>query len=156
MRAWQGRGWFIAERGEAGLLPRPTPEGAFHHDGQPALYLATSAEGALFLARRQQHPADPPRVIVPVAVRLSRLADPGADLRRLPPWAEARRGGGPVPGWALADRARAEGAEAMTYADYPAETFLVIFADPRAVLGPPGPPRPVPPPPPEAERDLYR
>ena len=51
------------------------PEGRFHRDGQRALYLSATPAGCVAAIRRYVRPSDPPRVLIPLRVTLSRIVD---------------------------------------------------------------------------------
>ncbi len=121
------------------LLGAKTPEGRFHHSGQPALYLSPSPTDAAHAIATYLKPDDPPRIIVPLTLTVPRIAD----LRRpaclatlrltghesATPWQPQRAAGQPATTWAASDAARAAGADGMIYTARSAPTrwHLVLF-----------------------------
>lgn len=147
---FRGLVWRIldARRADDPLGPARAPEGRFHHSGQPALYASLSAEGAGVAIARYVTDTDPPRVIVPLAVRLTAVRDLRAEpdpARASVVWQEGRALGLSSPTWAFSDAARAAGAEAMIYLSRsrPDLAHIVLFdwSAPGA-LGAAGPVRP--------------
>lgn len=130
------------------LGPARAPEGRFHHSGQRALYASLSAEGAGVAIARYVADTDPPRIIQPLAARLSAVRDLRAEpdpARASVVWQDGRATGLPSPTWAFSDAARAAGAEAMIYLSRsrPDLAHIVLFdwSAPGA-LCPAGPARP--------------
>ncbi|MCB1389520.1 MAG: RES domain-containing protein, partial [Rhodobacteraceae bacterium] len=78
--------WNVVLAGEDARLPVATPEGAFHHAGQRAIYAALTAEGAIAARWPLAHPDDPPREVVPLRVALARVADARRDGRPAQSW----------------------------------------------------------------------
>lgn len=111
------------------LRPASAPEGRFHHSGQTALYCSLTVEGTVVAMRRYLRATDPPRLVVPLALRMARLADLRGNDKASVVWQDIRAGGLPAPTWALSDRARQEGAEGMLYSSRsrPELTHLVLF-----------------------------
>lgn len=141
----------------AGTDPRrcpDTPEGAFHHAGQRALYTALTAEGAIALRWPLAHPDDPAQDVAPLQVRLARVADARTDPRPAMSWQDARRRGEPGPAWALIDAARAGGAEGMLWRKGPHD-YLVLFETAAAAAVIAGPAQSFPRVPPMNDYDLY-
>jgi len=117
---FDGLVWRIldARRADDPLGPARAPEGRFHHGGQRALYASLSAEGAGIAIARYVADTDPPRIILPLAARLTAvrdLRDEPDPARASVVWQDGRARGLPSPTWAFSDSARAAGAEAMIY-----------------------------------------
>lgn len=140
-----------ARRADDPLGPARSPEGRFHHSGQRALYASLTAEGAGVAIARYVADTDPPRIIQPLAARLTAVRDLSAEpdpARASVVWQDGRATGLPSPTWAFSDAARAAGAEAMIYLSRsrPDLAHIVLFnwSAPGA-LCPAGPARPWPP-----------
>jgi RES domain-containing protein len=121
------------------LDPAISPEGRFHHDAQPALYVSSRPDWAEHAIKAYVRPGDPPRVIC--ALRLAGAAvldlrnpdhcaawdiDPA---RAAVPWLPERAADLPASTWKVSDRARASGADGMIYTarSEPARWHLVLF-----------------------------
>jgi RES domain-containing protein len=52
-----------------------TPEGRFHRDGQPALYMSPTPGAAAVAVDTYRQPDDPPRLIACLGVNAARIAD---------------------------------------------------------------------------------
>lgn len=115
-------------------------EGRFHHDGQPALYASPSPQTAAIAIRAYLGKGDPPRVMVPLALRdasMVDLRDPDtcAALSIDPawpsvPWSEERAAGQAATSWRASDAVRASGADGMIYASRtaPERWHVVLFS----------------------------
>ncbi len=115
------------------------PEGRFHHDGQAALYLSASPEGAAVAIATYLRPDDPPRVMVLLAVTSARILDlrqpdnlGALGLSGHEPsakWQEERAQGLPATSWRASDSVRKAGADGMIYASRKAPELwhLVLF-----------------------------
>ena len=57
-----------AEHATDSLQGARSPEGRFHHDGEPALYMSSRPDWALKAVEAYLRPGDPPRVTVPLAL----------------------------------------------------------------------------------------
>lgn len=116
-----------------------SPEGRFHHDGMPALYLSPLADWARIAVRSYLRDNDPPRIVVPVAlspVTLADLRDPDtlaalglAGHEASVPWQPERAEGRPATSWLAADAARRAGAAGIVYASRsePLRWHVVLF-----------------------------
>lgn len=128
------------------LAPATNPEGRFHHDAQPALYVSSRPDWAEHAIRPYVRKDDPPRVICEL-----RIADAQVLDLRIPdhcavrgidpalaaiPWLPERAQGRPASTWDVSDRARASGADGMIYParTEPARWHLVLFRWPGARL----------------------
>jgi RES domain len=127
------------DRAAQALAPAISPEGRFHHDAQPSLYVSPRPDWAEHAIKAYVRAEDPPRVICEVRVsdmRVLDLRDPdhctawGIDpaLAAIP-WLPQRALGLPASTWSVSDRARASGAEGMIYTarSQPARWHLVLF-----------------------------
>ena len=124
------------------MLPVRSPEGRFHHSGQPTIYTSLSVEGCSVAIKRYLNNDDPPRHIVSLHVSLAQVVD----LRDLPDasviWQDLRAAGQVAPTWILSDQARADGAQGLLYSSRsrPDLTHLVLFetgfANARAIGAP--------------------
>ncbi len=115
------------------------PEGRYHHDGQPALYLSPSPEFSRIAIDVYLRPDDAPRVIVPLDVAQARLADlRDPDTQRAldlkgheasVPWQPERAAGHPATSWIASDAARDAGADGIVYAarSDPDRWHIVLF-----------------------------
>ena len=133
---WRAR--FVAQAASL-LEPARSLEGRFHHDGQRALYLSASAEGARVAMQTYLRADDPERAIYPLAVSRATiidLTDPAAAARldldlamANARWQNDRAGGAPARSWALSDAAREAGADGLLYASRkrPGLMHLVLF-----------------------------
>jgi RES domain-containing protein len=102
------------------------PEGRYHHDGQPALYISPSPDYSRIAIDAYLRDDDPPRVIVPldvVGARLADLRDPTvqralglAGTEASVPWRPERVKGRPATSWIASDAARDAGADGIIYA----------------------------------------
>jgi len=121
------------------LDPVASPQGRFHHTGQPALYLSETVDGVVTAIKTYLAAGHPTRVIVPLHLSARTIldardaqthrtlqTDPGSASMR---WQDDRAAGRRPASWALSDRARATGAEGMLYASRkrPDLTHLVLF-----------------------------
>ncbi|TCS15290.1 RES family NAD+ phosphorylase [Caulobacter sp. BK020] len=116
-----------------------SPEGRFHHDGQPALYLSPSAEWAARAIDVYRRAGDPPRSTVPLKVDRAKIVD----LRKAShcaalsinaedaaiPWRPQRSRGDRADSWKLAEVVRASDADGMIYTARSARErwHLVLF-----------------------------
>ncbi|EYD70795.1 RES family NAD+ phosphorylase [Limimaricola hongkongensis] len=140
LRPFAGRFWRICVEGIDPLSTVTSPEGRFHHDGQPALYASLSPEGAGVALASYVTPEDPPRLVWPLDLATTALAD----LRRArictglgidPDDLVARRAmdraaGRPARSWRASDRLRDLGATGAIYPSRksPEHAHLVLFA----------------------------
>lgn len=126
LRPFSGRLWRICTDGADPLAPVSSPEGRFHHGGQPALYTSLSPEGAAVALASYVTRHDPPRLIWPLdlnAAAMADLRDPdtcaafGIDLSDpVARWTDDRAAGRPARSWRASDRLRALGATGGLYA----------------------------------------
>lgn len=130
--------WRVLPKGADPLSPAPSPEGRFHHSGQPALYLSPSAQSALrATTRRIRSPED-------YVAQSYLLTTTGiVDLRRAAlrkalglsteevsrPWRHERKAGRPASSWKASDLARHMGADGLiwTARNAPQLWHLVLF-----------------------------
>jgi hypothetical protein len=129
---------FVHEAGDI-LGPVQSPEGRSHYNGQRALYLSETAEGAIVASRRYMRPDDPPRAIYPLRVSQARVVDLrdraateyfGIDTtHRALEWQSLRAQGLPSPTWEISDRVRTLGLDGMLYASRtdPTKMHLTLF-----------------------------
>ncbi len=116
--------------------PVASTEGRFHHDGQTAIYTSLTAEGCRVAIKRYVGSNEPPRIIVPLDVRLTKVVDLRGRAELSTVWQDIRATGAPAPTWAYSDAARASGAQGLLYSSRsrPDLTHLVVFSgDPDAV-----------------------
>ena len=128
-----------AARAARALGPAISPEGRFHHDSQPTLYVSPRPDWAGHAIRVYVRDDDPPRIICELRIRDAQvldLRDPeqcgawGADASLAAvPWVPERARGQPASAWRLADLARENGAEGMIYTarSDPDRWHLVLF-----------------------------
>lgn len=134
-------------RAGSALAPALSPEGRFHHDGQPTLYVSSRPDWAEHAIQAYVRADDPPRVICELEIAAANvldLRDPaqcaawGADpgLAAIP-WLPERAEGLPASTWRVSDLARAHGADGMIYTarSEPSRWHLVLFDWERAALG---------------------
>lgn len=134
--------WRIVFKDKLGdlLAPARAPQGRWHHDGQKALYLSSSASGAGVALRRYVKTGDPSRVLSAVHVTSDRIADTrdpetlmrlgfGEATRTDCQWHLVHASGQTPVTWSLADRAREAGLNGLHYASRtsPQETHLVLL-----------------------------
>jgi RES domain-containing protein len=103
-----------------------SPEGRYHHDAQPALYLSPSPDYSRIAIDAYLRTDDPPRVIVPLDVTGANLADlraphvqcalglNGTESGTL--WQPECAIGQPATSWIASDAARHAGADGIIYA----------------------------------------
>ncbi|MGR3463733.1 RES family NAD+ phosphorylase [Limimaricola sp.] len=139
-RPFAGRLWRICAAGADPLAIVASPEGRFHHDGQPALYASLSLEGAGVALVNYVTPDDPPRLAWPLDLAVTALADLrcarvcaglGIDPDDLVArWAMDRSAGRPARSWRASDRLRDLGAAGAIYPSRksPEHAHLVLFA----------------------------
>jgi RES domain-containing protein len=120
--------WRAAIEGRSPLIPAAAPEGRFHHSGQPALYASLTPEGCRVAIRRYLRADDPPRLIHPLRFGAERVIDMSGKPDLSIVWQDWRDGG-PSPTWAVSDRLRRQGWQAMLYSSRsrPDLTHIVIF-----------------------------
>lgn len=135
-----------AARAAEALAPAISPEGRFHHDSQPALYVSPRPDWACHAIAAYVRPDDPPRVIVELhltSARLLDLRDPthcatfGIDpTLATVPWLPQRAKSVPTSTWDVADLARASGTDGMIYTarTKPSRWHVVLFSWPMARL----------------------
>ena len=128
-----------AEHATDSLQGARSPEGRFHHDGEPALYMSSRPDWALKAVEAYLRPGDPPRVTVPLALGPARIVDLGdaALCDRLGidaahaaiPWQPQRARGEAPHTWRPADASRRAGADGMIYTarSAPDRWHLVLF-----------------------------
>jgi RES domain-containing protein len=116
-----------------------SPDGRYHHDGQKALYVSPSPEYSRIAINAYLRDDDPPRVIVPLALKEARLADlrdartqrllglKGTEANVL--WQPERAAGLPATSWIASDAARTAGADGIIYAarSDPQRWHVVLF-----------------------------
>ncbi|WP_434288515.1 RES family NAD+ phosphorylase [Celeribacter sp. SCSIO 80788] len=108
--------------------PVSSPEGRFHHDGQPAIYTSLTPEGTrVAIARYAGDGVE--RDLWTLEIAVSHLSDHSGDPALSVVWQDLRQTGAASPTWQLSDKARAEGAEAMLYSSRsrPDLTHCVLF-----------------------------
>ena len=137
MIPWHGTAWRLIDAAavERAALPVGSPEGRFHHDGQPAIYTSLTPEGCGIAIRRYLRADDAPRVLLPLTVAADRLVDlRGAGAAPSVVWQDIRASGAPAPTWALSDAARDRGAQGLLYRSRsrPDLVHLVLF-DPAVI-----------------------
>lgn len=122
------------------LAGAKSPEGRFHHDGQPALYLSPTPDAAGHAIAAYLRPDDPARVIIALTLQNARVVDlrDPATLQTLrldgteasTPWQPERQQGLPATTWRASDAARATGADGMIYTarSAPSRWHLVLFS----------------------------
>ena len=131
----------IFESDLARVLDRvPNPEGRFHHDRQPALYLSPSHNAARVAIDSYYRSNDAARVIVPLKLSGANILDfrEVATSDRLGlmggettvHWRRERRAKKPATSWRASDAARAAGADGMIYHSRKAPPLwhIVLFA----------------------------
>lgn len=101
------------------------PEGRFHHDGQPAIYMSPTKGFAAIAVDAYLRPDDPPRVTIPLQVSGAHILDirdpatePALGLRggeSVVPWRPERAAFKPATSWHTSDAARAAGVDGMIY-----------------------------------------
>lgn len=114
--------------------PARAPEGRFHQSGQTATYASLSAEGAQVAIKRYLTDGIA-RSIIPMWLTAPLVADARGNANASVIWQDIRASGDLPPTWAIADAARAGGAQAMLYSSRsrPDLSHVVVF-DP-ACLG---------------------
>jgi hypothetical protein len=126
--AFAGIIWRAAFDGQSPLIAASAPEGRFLHSGQAALYASLTPEGCRVAIWRYVAPDDPPRLIHPLHLMVERVIDISGrpDLSII--WQDLRESG-PSPTWAISDRLRTEGWQAMLYSSRsrPDLTHIVVF-----------------------------
>jgi RES domain len=139
------------------LDPANSPEGRFHHDAQPTLYVSPRPDWAAHAIKAYVRDSDPPRVICELRLTGARVLDLrnpahcaawGIDpTHAAVPWLPERAQGLPATTWKASDRARASGADGMIYTarSEPTRWHLVLFRWPWAQVT--GQVLPYPPPP---------
>ncbi|MBN8631361.1 MAG: RES family NAD+ phosphorylase [Rhodobacterales bacterium] len=129
MQAFEGVAWRMITAGADPLGPATAPVGRFHHAGQIALYTSLTVEGTVVAMQRYLRPDDPPREVVPLTIRATRLADLRGNPEASVVWQDMHAAGAASPTWAFSDRARQAGAEGMLYSSRsrPDLTHLVLF-----------------------------
>lgn len=135
MSGFSGIIWRAAFEGQSPLVPASAPEGRFHHSGQTALYASLTPEGCRVAIRRYLRTDDPPRVIHPLRFAAVRVIDMSGRHELSIIWQDLRTEG-PSPTWAVSDRLRTEGWQAMLYSSRsrPDLTHIVIFDLARATF----------------------
>ncbi len=118
----------------------PNPEGRFHHDRQPALYLSPSHNAARVAIDSYYRSNDAARVIVPLKLSSANVLDfrktatsDGLGLtgrETTVHWRRERRAKKPATSWRASDAARAAGADGMIYHSRKAPPLwhVVLFA----------------------------
>jgi RES domain-containing protein len=141
MATTSGRFWrsvFAADTGHV-LAGTRSPEGRYHHDGQPALYISPSPAFSRIAIDAYLKADDPPRVIVPLDLTGAELLDVrdttvqhalglnGTEAGTL--WQPQRAAGLPATSWIASDAARRAGADGMIYAarSDPTRWHVVLF-----------------------------
>ena len=79
--------------------------------------------------QRYKRDDSPPRLIVPLTIRSTRLADLRGNPSAAIVWQDIRASGKPAPTWAFSDAARRDGAEGLVYSSRsrPDLSHLVLF-----------------------------
>lgn len=126
-------------RRASALAPALSPEGRFHHDGQPTLYVSSRPDWAEHAIRAYVTDCDPPRVTCELEIAEARVLDLrdaaqcddwGADpaLAAIP-WLPERAEGRLASTWQVSDMAREGGADGMIYTarSAPDRWHLVLF-----------------------------
>ena len=133
-------------RAAQALAPAVNPEGRFHHDTQPALYVSSRPDWAEHAIAPYVREGDPPRVICELRLAGAKVLDlrnPAhcAEWSIDPalaavPWLPERAKGLPAATWGVSDLARASGACGMIYSarSEPSRWHLVLFRWPGARL----------------------
>ena len=128
-----------AARADQVLAPATSPEGRFHHDSQPTLYVSPRPDWAEHAIKVYVRDTDPPRVICELrltAANVLDLRDPAnctaagiEPALAAIPWLPQRAQGLPASTWQVSDRARACGADGMIYTarSEPSRWHLVLF-----------------------------
>jgi hypothetical protein len=129
MPAFAGIVWHMIPVGGDPLRPAAAPEGRFHHSGQAALYCSLTIEGTVVAMQRYLRGDDPPRCVVPLAIKAARLADQRGNPAASVVWQDLCAAGAASPTWAFSDQARAAGAQGLldTSRSRPELTHLVLF-----------------------------
>lgn len=121
------------------LEPAISPEGRFHHDNQPALYVSPCPDWAEHAIKPYVRDDDPPRVICELDICEAKVLDLrdweqcatwGADASLAAiPWMPERAVGLAASTWRIADLARHAGADGMIYTarSEPGRWHLVLF-----------------------------
>ena len=116
-----------------------SPEGRFHHSGQPALYLSPSVVSAGYAVISYVSDNDPPRVSVPLQLNNARLLDvrdpETCEALQICPkaadtlWRPQRAAGDPATTWQTSDAVRNSGANGMIYSSrrQPDRWHVVLF-----------------------------
>ncbi|WP_295074307.1 RES family NAD+ phosphorylase [Tabrizicola sp.] len=134
-----------AARADQALAPAVSPEGRFHHSGQPTLYVSPRPDWAEHAIATYVRDTDPPRVIceLRLTTKVLDLRDPAQctaaqidPALAAIPWLPQRAEGLPASSWTVSDRARAFGADGMIYTarSEPSRWHLVLFRWPEASL----------------------
>lgn len=134
------------DRAAQALAPAISPEGRFHHDTQPSLYVSPHPDWAQHAIKAYVRDDDPPRVICELRLtgtRVLDLRDPdhcrpwGIDPGHAAiPWLPERAQDLPASTWRVSDQARDSGADGMIYTarTQPDRWHLVLFRWPTARL----------------------
>ncbi|WP_353472836.1 RES family NAD+ phosphorylase [Salipiger sp. H15] len=127
------------DRRASALAPALSPEGRFHHGGQPTLYVSSRPDWAEHAIKAYVKAGDAPRVICELEIAAARVldlrdaaqcADWGADpALAAVPWLPERAEGRPASTWRVSDLARDGGADGMIYTarSAPGRWHLVLF-----------------------------
>ena len=113
-----------------------SPEGRFHHDNQPALYMSSRPDWACHAVQRYVRPDDPERVICSIDVSNAAVLD----LRNAEhcaawsvdpalatvPWLNERARGDAATAWRVSDAVRAQGM-IYTARSEPTRWHVVLF-----------------------------
>lgn len=130
LTSFDGRVWRLLTRkmAEVPSAPAGAPHGRFHHSGQAAAYASLSPEGASVAIERYLSDGIE-RVLVPMRLRASRVADVRGDKAASIVWQDIQAAGQPSPTWQLSDAARQAGAQAMLYSSRsrPDLSHVVVF-----------------------------
>ncbi|TNE67418.1 MAG: RES domain-containing protein [Rhodobacteraceae bacterium] len=108
--------------------PVPSPEGRFHHNGQPAIYTSLTPEGTRIAIARYATDGVK-RDLWALEIALTQLSDHSGNPALSIIWQNIRARGEPAPTWRFSDQARMKGAEAMLYSSRsrPELTHCVLF-----------------------------
>jgi len=109
----------------APITAAKTPQGRFHYNGQPALYMSPTKEWAAKALKVYVRPDDPPREFISLNVTGAKILDlREASVRQafqisLPDvrahWREETANGSPGSSWKVSDRARELKADGLFY-----------------------------------------
>ncbi len=133
---FRGIAWRAIFPGQDPRRPVGSPEGRFHHSGLSAIYTSLTPEGCIVAMQRYLRADESARIIVPLTLDLTRVADLRGRREPSAVWQDARAAGLAAPTWAFSDAARDAGAQAMLYSSRsrPDLTHLAIFCPPEQAI----------------------